>query len=412
MIVLVLGHSIPYADYAREKGISLINVLDSHGIRLKNLDLHREPVVVADRTSIGDILAALYRHNLHQGIDSVFTNSEAAMLTAASLAPALGARGLPIPVAVAVRDKAYQKDRIRRHGIPVAPCYVFGPGAADAARIAGEARFPAVIKPLSGAGGVAVTRVRDAKHLGQVLAAYTDLYKPLGETWLLESYIDGIEMHLDGLVTGGRVEFLSAGRYLDPLLEQRNGRMPGSVILDPVAHDKEFTQYREFAEHCLAAIGLTQSVFHMELFDTPEGLVFSECAARCGGQLIVPAIEKQYGLDLELAAFQVAVSGEFTPPSRPKPDTHAGWIQLPVPPGRITRLPEPDQVRALPGVSDVQMDLSLGDEMPDSRTDLTHRAGVALVTAETEAAVQERMTALADLFLRESEALPVPRPAG
>jgi biotin carboxylase len=409
MRVLVLGHSKPYAEYARDKGIVLFNVLDSHGIRLPNLNLQNAPLVVADRTSVGEILSALYRRGIHQDIDAVFTNSEAAMITAAAIAKALNAVGLPVPVAIAVKDKAFQKDLIRRNGINVARSALLSPGASALDVVPDQVGFPAVLKPLAAAGSVAVTRVRDAGHLAQVLAAYADLHRSLGETWLAESFVDGTELHMDGLVINGQIEFLSVGRYLDPLLELRNGKLPGSVILDPVVHELDFAEYRKFGEQCLAALGLATSVFHLEFFEAASGLVFSECAARCGGQFIVPAIEAQYGIDLELAAFQVAIAGEFTPPTSPVPRICAGWTQLPVPQGRITRLPSPAQLAAIEGVLDISMDVVLGDDMPDSRADLGHRAGIALIAADSEDEAQARITALTGLFAAESESLPLVR---
>jgi biotin carboxylase len=412
MRVLVLGHSNAYADWALENDITLYNVLDSTGIRVKDLMLQHEPLYVSDRTSIGEMLGVIYRRGLQDNIDVLFTNSEAAAVAAAAMTQILGARGVAVRSAVAARDKSFQKGLIRDAGLPVAASAVFGPGELSLDRAAGHVGFPAVVKPLAEAGTLAVARVRDREHLTNVLEAYHEVHKNLGESWLLEHFVDGTELHLDGLIKDGKIEFLSAGRYFKPLLELRHGRLPGSVILDPTRHESDFGRYREFAERALAALGLETTVFHMECFDTAEGIVFSECAARCAGQLILPAIKIMFGIELQRAAFQLAVTGEFDAPTTPVPKGCVGWAQIPVPQGRVTRLPDQGRMHGVPGLIDIVMDVGIGDDMPYPQADLTHRAGAALISGETEEVVEARLAQLIELFVAEAEVTPFVKPPG
>ncbi|MGC5010768.1 ATP-grasp domain-containing protein [Streptosporangium sp. DT93] len=398
MRVLVLGHSSAYADYAEENGIVLFNVLDAHGLRLENLRLQRDPIAVADRTSIAEMISALHRRGIYGDIDAVFTNSEAGMVTASALAELLGARALPVRAAVAARDKAFQKTLVREAGIPVTPSVVLESNHSPAGAAAEGIRYPAVIKPLASAGTHGVTKVRDREHLGEVLRAYNDVYRGVPGPWLLEEFVDGVEFHLDGIVRNGVVEFLSVGRYVRNMLELRNGNLVGSLVMDPVDHADMYARYHRLAEDSLAALGLTSTVFHMELFESDRGgTFFSECAARCGGGRILPSIEHRFGVELESTAFKVAVMDDFTPPE-PRERGYVGWSELPVPTGRITRLPDVKQIQNMPGVLDLDLGVALGDHVPDRRTVLSLGTGCVVVRGATAEEAERRMQDVIDVF--------------
>lgn len=406
MRVLVLGHSLAYADFARAEDIELFNVLDSHGLRIPGLDLQNDPIAVSDRTSIGEILAAVHRRDLVGTLDAVFTNSEACMITAAALADVLHAAGVPVPTAVAIRDKSIQKSHMRAAGIPVAASFLLEPSR-SLESVVPDFRYPAVIKPLAGAATRAVTRVRDREHLDQVLAAFDDAFGDFGKTWLLEEFVDGAEFHLDGIVRGGRIEFFSVGRYAQNCLRVREGKLTGSTILDPTEHEAEYGRFCEFADRSLRVLGVTSSVFHMEIFDTVDGPVFSECAARCGGGQILPCIGYRFGVELELAAFQVAVTGKFLPPSSDSEYAYVGWSHVPVPQGRITRLPDLAAMAAMKGVLSVDMNRSVGDDMPDRRHEIDIRAGCVTVAGSSEEKVRENIGAFTERFAEETEIMPL-----
>ncbi|WP_326643706.1 ATP-grasp domain-containing protein [Streptosporangium sp. NBC_01755] len=404
MRVLVLGHSSAYADYAEENGVVLFNVLDAHGLRLENLRLQSDPIAVADRTSIAEILSALHRRGIHRDIDAVFTNSEAGMITAAALAELLGARGIPVRAAVAARDKGFQKALIRAAGIPVTPSAVLESNHSPVDGI-DDLGFPAVVKPLASAGTYGVTRVRDREHLSEVLRAYREVHRSVPGPWLVEEFVDGVEFHLDGIVRNGVVEFLSVGRYVRNMLELRNGNLVGSMIMDPGAHPDLYSRYHRFAEASLGALGLTSTVFHLELFESSEGTFFSECAARCGGGRILPCIAHRFGIELESTAFKVAVMDDFSPPG-PHGDGYVAWSELPVPTGHVTRLPDMKRIRSMPGVVDVDLGIAIGDRVPDRRTVLNVDAGCAVVHGATEEETQTRIDDIAAAFAANIEAVP------
>lgn len=406
MRVLVLGHSLAYGDFARARNIDLINVLDSHALRIPGLDLQVDPIVVGDRTSIGEILAAVHRRGLVDKVDAVFTNSEACAITAAALAGILGADGVPVATAVAMRDKSIQKSLVRAAGIPVAGSVVIAPSR-SLQTVLPAFRYPAVVKPLAAAATRGVTRIRDRAHLEEVLRAVRHAVEDPGATWLLEEFVDGAEFHLDGLVLGGRIEFLSVGRYAQNCLHVREGKLTGSTILDPRASDEDYGRFHEFADRSLQALGVRSSVFHMEAFDTSAGLVFSECAARCGGGLILPCIRYRFGVELELAAFQVAATGTFSPPSHSPEHPCVGWSYLPAPPGRITRLPDLAEMAAMTGVLSVEMKRFVGDELWDGRHEIEIGAGGVIVAGDNLAQVQERIGAFTQRFADETEILPL-----
>jgi hypothetical protein len=181
-----------------------------------------------------------------------------------------------------------------------------------------------------------------------------------------EQFPTGSELHVDGVVRHGTVLFLVASRYLRNVIEIHSGGLVGSVTVDPDSHPRLYSQVHDLTSTALRAIGYADGVFHLAAFEQEDRLVFSECAGRIGGGMVLATTRAKFGVDLydEWTRSVLGLPSGIARDRRYQSDPH-GWVQLTARPGRIVAMPSPDELRAQPGIVAVQPCLAIGDTVPD-----------------------------------------------
>ncbi|MFD5146104.1 ATP-grasp domain-containing protein [Streptomyces sp. NPDC058401] len=319
-------------------------------------------VVVKDPTSAEEVLAGLFRAGVDPaGLSRVASEEEFALVTVGAIAATLGARSMSVPTALALRDKFVQKRLLREAGLRVARCAVAETLALCSATDIG---FPLVVKPIAGGGArstYALTSQDDLDRLTQETPAAEQ-----NGPWLVEEFMAGVELHVDGVVREGEVIFLSVCRYLQNLIGIRDGGLVGSVVLPPAGHAPLYAAVERLTASALAALAHHEGVFHLEFFQQDESLVFSECAGRIGGGLIREMHAFSSGLDLydEWARAVLGVPSGVRS-RHPFSNASYGWVNLPVPAGRIEYLPGVDDLMEQPGVVLAQVSGKAGEPVPD-----------------------------------------------
>ncbi|MGH9260683.1 MAG: ATP-grasp domain-containing protein, partial [Acidimicrobiales bacterium] len=146
-------------------------------------------------------------------------------VTAATINAALGIAANPVPAAVAARDKHLQRVTLARAAIPV-PGFALHPLDEDAAAASGSIRYPSVLKPLRLSASRGVIR---ADSPPEYIAAFQrirgilDTLEPAGcdplakRGLLVEDYVPGAEVALEGLLVRGRLQVLAIFDKPDPL---------------------------------------------------------------------------------------------------------------------------------------------------------------------------------------------------
>ena len=144
---------------------------------------------------------------------------------AAEISHALGLPHNSVESVRAARDKHRTRETLRRAGIPVPRFWKF-PVSQDPVAIARDLEFPCVIKPLFLSASRGVIRCDDARDLAR---AWERLWKILEEPevrrkggeaadWILvESYIPGDEVAVEGLLIQGELKILALFDKPDPL---------------------------------------------------------------------------------------------------------------------------------------------------------------------------------------------------
>ncbi|MFZ3470507.1 ATP-grasp domain-containing protein [Streptomyces sp. 4.24] len=237
------------------------------------------------------------------------------------------------------RDKLTMCRTAAAAGLPV-PAFAPAPDPA-AVTAFGEAHgWPVVVKPHRGTASRGVVRVDRAEDVAEVPGLAAAL---AGEPYLVQSYVDGPILHIDGLWEGDSLGSWTVSRYVGgTCADFTQGTWLGSVEED----DPALLEATEaFAAAVGAALGGTRPwVFHLEAFVTaaPDGgpaLVFLECGARVGGGEIPFTWRDVHGVDLMAAAVDIQLG--LTPVLPPlKTGEVGGYLLLPLP------VPAPCRVEA------------------------------------------------------------------
>jgi biotin carboxylase len=295
--------------------------------------------------------------------DRVLCFAEDGQLGAGRLRSLLGLGGSGGPlVDAAIRDKRMMKHLVAAAGVPVPEWWSLpvGAGLADEERIG----FPAVVKPAYGFGTMRTTRVEDATALRKALADGGS--ERLHSRHLIaERFVEGRELHVDALWSGGKPLFLTVSAYHAPRLEMLDagGRGPrdGSVILPPEEHPELYERVTAMNAAVCGALAIEDAATHMEAFETPAGaLVFSEIATRLGGGWIPSMLSAHLGADVHRVVLDGILfgHGRTAVPAR----KHIGALHLrPEQAGTITRMPDDEAIRAVPGVLDWKRLKQTGD---------------------------------------------------
>ncbi|MFG2485839.1 acetyl-CoA carboxylase biotin carboxylase subunit family protein [Streptomyces virginiae] len=349
-----------------------------------------------DPSDVEAVLAALARADAAPAeFDVVWGIDEFTVVPAAAVAAALGRPAhLSLDVSLRFRDKELQKRAVRAAGLPAARTAVVARPEDLAAVPARELPWPQVVKPMAGAGAADTHRADTREELESRLALLLASAAAQGP-FLVEEYVEGRELHLDGCVREGRLTAFGASRYLQNLLDIRTGGVTGSYTLDSGRHPELYAEASRFALSCLEALGMRDGIFHMEVFEGPHGLVFSECAARGGGGMITEAFEGRYGVNL-LTEQGRAVAG--LPAGEPTLDERVfGQLSVRAPAGIALAVPSTEELLGRPGVLDGRVEIQAGEPLP-AMANTAHRGGIALLAAEDEEAVAARMRELQHWF--------------
>jgi biotin carboxylase len=211
------------------------------------------------------------------------------------------------PAAVAtVRRKDRSRRALAAAGFPQPECRAFD-AQDEAIRFLRSASGRWVVKPASSLGSQGVHLVQDGDNPQPAIETAAGFGTPI----LVEAFVDGEELSAEGVFVDGTPHvvaftrkrlgpppyFVSLGHVMPPGLDARTSRRATAAVVA-----------------ALRSVGLTHSVFHVELWLTPTGdVVIGELHARPGGDWIHRLVEEAYGVDL----LDVALAGVAGDPVRP-----------------------------------------------------------------------------------------------
>ncbi|MFD8236330.1 ATP-grasp domain-containing protein [Streptomyces sp. NPDC059696] len=336
--------------------------------------------------------------------DAIVAPAESSIPTAGYLRSYLGMPGIPFDVAHAFCNKNAMKARLRRAGLRVARTTLV-PSNESVGEFLRKHGLPAVIKPAWGDGAANVHVVRTEADIAGISRADGTLLSNDEAPFLIEDFVEfEEEYHCDGLVHDGEVRFAAVSKYTSPPLRAK-GSVFGSYTLP--ADSDEARELTRLHADVVRAMGLSDSVTHLEVFRTPDGLVVGEIACRPGGGGIPQTLRRAYGFDVweHFLATELNTRPAWTPEPA---DGIFGFLMFPVRPGVVRRVPDSDVFADFPQVERVDITARPGDRISGMLYS-TSRAGTALFRVESVEDVPALVKALTERFTvdyEESDAHP------
>ncbi len=293
---------------------------------------------------------------------------------AALIAEALGLKGNAPPAAEAARDKHRQREMLAAAGVPV-PAFTLHEIGEDPEALGRRVHYPCVVKPLRLSASRGVIRTDDlAGFVGAVRRLTAILQQPdvaaCGEParrFLVEDYVPGAEVALEGLLRGGRLNVLALFDKPDPLegpfFEETIYVTPSRL---PAAAQGAI---RQAAQAATQALGLHEGPIHAELRVNERGSWVIELAARpiggrCSAVLRFVGTGKGEGgwVSLEELIVRHALGMEL--PSLEREADAAGVMMIPTPRAGVLReVRGQPAARAVPLVEEVSVTVPPGQRL-------------------------------------------------
>lgn len=305
------------------------------------------------------------------------------------------------------RDKHLMRRAWEKADVPSARSILvrsLGEAHEAAARIG----YPVILKPRGLAASVGVMRVETVDELatGYEVASINPhpSYRAAGSGILVEEYLDGPEISVESAVVAGQLQIVAVTRKLV-------GLAPGfeelGHIVAPGEPLPEEAAIRIVLEAAHQALGVRMGVTHAELRLTRQGPRMIELGLRCAGDLIPAVVKLATGVDLCLAAANMACNQQ--PEIQPAPQTAAaiGFL-YPSYDARLLAISVQAAASELPWLKQVTFLAQPGTEFHLPPRGFLSRLGFAIVTGSTASECQERINQAKKLIEISLERLPLP----
>ena len=353
-----------FVDAARTLGVDLVCASE----KPSTLEaLSPDSLLTLDFADPAGAAEAVTAWSAERPLSAVVGVDDVTAAAAATIAERLGLRASAPAAVGAARDKFQMRQCLAAAGVPV-PRFrriLLDENPVIAAR---GVEFPCVLKPLTLSASRGVIRANTTeqfvvafKRIRALLAGDDVTVSGDGARYLIaEEYVPGLEVALEGLLTGGTLHTLALfdkpdpleGPYFEETIYVTPSRLPQAVQ----------TAIEAAAASACAALGLTEGPVHAELRVNDEGPWLLEVAARSIGGLCSRTLRFGTGMTLEEIILRHALAWPIATLERER--RPAGVMMIPIPRGGTLRAVEGvEGARAVPHVEDVVISAHVGQEL-------------------------------------------------
>ncbi|HJU04321.1 MAG TPA: ATP-grasp domain-containing protein [Nitrospiraceae bacterium] len=339
--------------------------------------------------------SAVVEYAQGQPIHAVLGVDDVTAVLAAQFAEALDLPHNSVESVSAARNKHHMRKLLHARGVPVprfAPVSIFD----DPAALAGTVPYPCVVKPLILSASCGVIRADNPDEFVTAFRRVAALLQKLGITatgeagrqLLVETFIPGREVALEGLLTGGSLRVLAFFDKPDPLdgpfFEETIYVTPSRL---PMAIQRDIAVC---AEHAARALRLREGPIHGEFRVNEQGVWAIEIAARSIGGRCSRTLHFAAGISLEELILRHAFRMELPPLEREA--GAAGVMMLPIPRAGVFREMRGEaEALAVPGIEEVIITAEPGQTLlplPEGTRYLGFMIARAAAPADVEAALR------------------------
>ena len=288
-------------------------------------------------------------------LDGVVAADDRGVVTAAIAGSRLGLAANDPSTARATRDKAAMRQRLQASEVPQPRYRVVG--VADDPGIAAEAvGYPLVVKPLARSASQGVLRVDGSDDLDTAIRRVRAIVGE--ESLLLEEYMPGAEVAVEGLVSDGMLTVLA---IFDKPDTSPGPYFPETILVTPSRlGDAEIAECVRVAELAVAGLGLTHGPVHIELKIEGDRVRVIELAARSIGGLCSRSLS--FGLmDTTLETLILRNAVRMDKPELRRREQASGVLMIPIDrAGILGEVRGVDESRDIEGITGIDLTIAPG----------------------------------------------------
>lgn len=300
-------------------------------------------------------------------INAVIGVDDVTAVAAAAVAEAVRLPHNSVASVTAARNKRQMRELLSSQDIPVPRHKVF-PLDGDPKKFTKQVVYPCVVKPLILSASCGVIRANDEeefigafRRVGALLTNLGLVARDEQARWILvEDFVPGIEVALEGLLTQGALQPLAMFDKPDPL----NGPFfEETIYITPSRLSSDLQQkVVAGASRAAEALGLREGPVHGEFRVNENGVWVIEMAARSIGGRCSRTLDFASGMSLEELILRHALRMPLPPLTRQ--EQPAGVMMLPIPYGGMLReVRGQAEARAVTGIVELTITAEPGDEL-------------------------------------------------
>ena len=335
ILLLLTAHTYraaPFLAAAERLGIEIVTAVDLP----PQLAAQWQVTLGLDYRDPDTAVAAITAYARSHPLAAILAVDDSGTLLAARAAAALGLPHNYPAAAQAARNKLVMRQMLHTGGVPV-PTFHACTLADDPAQIAAQVRFPCVVKPLELSGSRGVMRANNAQELAAAIERLRRILLRLNpqpdQPFLVEDYIPGVEVALEGMLDNGELHPLALFDKPDPL----EGPFFEETIYVTPSRLPTAVQQAIFARtaQAAAALGLRTGPIHAELRVNDDGAWLVEMAGRSIGGLCSRTL--RFGVDASLEELILRQAAGLGLADAVRQETASGVMMIPIPEAGLLR---------------------------------------------------------------------------
>jgi biotin carboxylase len=324
------------------------------------------------------------------GLDAVVAVDDQGVMAAALASETLGLAHNPPEAVARTRDKAAMRAALGSAGVLQPPWAVASAGE-DVGLVAESVGFPCVVKPLDMSGSRGVIRADDTAG-ASAAGARARAIAGEGASLIVEGFVAGAEVAVEGLLRGGALEVLAVFDKPDPL---DGPYFEETIYVTPSRLDVQAGIASATSAAC-KAMGLVEGPVHAELRISAGRIWCIEVAARSIGGLCARSLSFGTGVSLETLILAHALGlplGDLR-----REEAASGVMMLPIPAsGVLLGVTGREAALAVPGIVGLDLAIPPGRTvvaLPEGDRYLGFVVAKATTPSEVESALREAQAAL------------------
>lgn len=354
-----------FIEAAERLGIEVVKGISMHH---QLADYWRYPLALDYEDQEASVRTIVDYHQ-RRPLGAIIAVDDSGAVIAARASAALGLAHNSPESATAARDKYIMRQLLRRGYVPAPRArryHLPGPKTPDyLAQLARQVDYPCVLKPLNLNGSRGVIRADNAR---QFVTAGLRLWRLLADyhaaqsepAFLVEQYVPGQEVAVEGLLTAGRLKSLALfdkpdpleGPYFEETIYVTPSRLPAAT--QELIH--------RTTARAAAALGLREGPVHAELRLNEAGPWVIELAGRSIGGLCSRTLRFDAGISLEEMIIRQAFGLNVSDLQRER--QASGVMMIPIPQaGLLKGIHGCEEAASLPYIDGVEITAKVNNRL-------------------------------------------------